>query len=93
MSKKKKEPGDWAKLFKEVPTLRLEDLLDPICVLVRPLPPVPEGNMSVPAVQPELRTEIKTRPTRVLHGDHDVYGDGRVRFIAAEGHTPGHQVL
>ena len=52
-----------------------------------------EGNMNVPAVQPELLTAIKTRPTQVLHGDHDVFGDGRVRLIAAEGHTPGHQVL
>ena len=33
------------------------------------------------------------RPTRVLEGDHDVFGDGRVRIIAAYGHTPGHQVL
>ena len=52
-----------------------------------------EGNMSVPAVQPELLTSIKTRPTQVLDGDHDVFGDGAVRIIAAEGHTPGHQVL
>ena len=52
-----------------------------------------EGNMNVPAVQPELLTAIRTRPTQVLHGDHDVFGDGRVRLIAAEGHTPGHQVL
>ena len=52
-----------------------------------------EGNMNVPSVQPELLTAIKTRPTQVLHGDHDVFGDGRVRLIAAEGHTPGHQVL
>ena len=52
-----------------------------------------EGNMNVPAVQPELLTAIKTRPTQVLQGDHDVFGDGTVRIIAAEGHTPGHQVL
>jgi glyoxylase-like metal-dependent hydrolase (beta-lactamase superfamily II) len=52
-----------------------------------------EGNMSVPAVQPELLVSIKDRPTQVLSGDHDVFGDGRVRIIAAEGHTPGHQVL
>ena len=49
--------------------------------------------MNVPAVQSELLTAIKARPTQVLHGDHDVFGDGRVRLIAAEGHTPGHQVL
>ena len=52
-----------------------------------------EGNMSVPAVQADLLTSIKTRPTQVLNGDHDVFGDGTVRIIAAEGHTPGHQVL
>jgi N-acyl homoserine lactone hydrolase len=52
-----------------------------------------EGNMSVPAVQAELLTSIKMRPTQVLNGDHDVFGDGTVRIIAAEGHTPGHQVL
>ena len=31
--------------------------------------------------------------TQVLDGDHDVFGDGQVRLIAAPGHTPGHQVL
>ena len=53
----------------------------------------PEGNVNVPAGQAELLTEIKTRPTQVLHGDHDVFGDGTVQLIAADGHTPGHQVL
>ncbi|MDA8555235.1 N-acyl homoserine lactonase family protein, partial [Luminiphilus sp.] len=52
-----------------------------------------EGNLSVPAVQAELLVGIKERPTQVLNGDHDVFGDGTVRIIAAEGHTPGHQVL
>ena len=52
-----------------------------------------EGNMSVPAVQPELLVGIKERPTQVLSGDHDVFGDGTVQLIAADGHTPGHQVL
>jgi len=52
-----------------------------------------EGNMSVPAVQPELLVGIKERPTQVLTGDHDVFGDGTVQLIAADGHTPGHQVL
>ena len=52
-----------------------------------------EGNMSVPAVQPELLASIKERPTQVLSGDHDVFGDGSVQLIAADGHTPGHQVL
>jgi glyoxylase-like metal-dependent hydrolase (beta-lactamase superfamily II) len=29
----------------------------------------------------------------MLNGDHDVFGDGKVRIISAPGHTPGHQVL
>ena len=52
-----------------------------------------EDNLSVPAVQPELLVSIKKRPTQVLNGNHDVFGDGTVQLIAAEGHTPGHQVL
>lgn len=31
--------------------------------------------------------------TRLIEGDHDVFGDGSVRILAAPGHTPGHQVL
>ena len=30
---------------------------------------------------------------RVLEGDHDVFGDGRVVILSAPGHTPGHQCL
>ena len=52
-----------------------------------------EDNLSVPAVQPELLVSIKQRPTQILSGDHDVFGDGTVQLIAAGGHTPGHQVL
>lgn len=52
-----------------------------------------DGSISVPAVQMELLDTIKKRPTKVLTGDYDVFGDGTVRLIAAEGHTPGHQVL
>ncbi len=48
---------------------------------------------SVPAVDPSLFSEIRNRPTQVLDGDFDVFGDGRVRLISAPGHTPGHQVL
>ena len=46
-----------------------------------------EDNLSVPAVQPELLVSIKERPTQVLNGDHDVFGDGTVQLIAAEGHA------
>ena len=48
---------------------------------------------AVPAYDPALFAEIRKRPTRVLDGDFDVFGDGTVRLISATGHTPGHQVL
>jgi hypothetical protein len=48
-----------------------------------------EGNMSVPAVQPELLVSIKERPTQVLAGDHDVFGDGTVQLIAQTATRPG----
>jgi len=48
---------------------------------------------AVPAYDPALFEEIRKRPTRVLDGDFDVFGDGTVRLISATGHTPGHQVL
>ena len=31
--------------------------------------------------------------TLLITADHDVFGDGSVRILAAPGHTPGHQVL
>lgn len=37
--------------------------------------------------------ELADNPITLLDGDHDVFGDGRVRIISAPGHTPGHQVL
>jgi N-acyl homoserine lactone hydrolase len=36
---------------------------------------------------------IERMRVQVLEGDHDVFGDGRVRLLFAPGHTPGHQVL
>lgn len=42
---------------------------------------------------PELYQGLRDSETLLLDGDHDVFGDGRVRLIAAPGHTPGHQVL
>ncbi|MEM1231612.1 MAG: N-acyl homoserine lactonase family protein [Pseudomonadota bacterium] len=42
---------------------------------------------------PELYSALKDARRQLLNGDHDVFGDGRVRLIAAPGHTPGHQVL
>ena len=49
--------------------------------------------ITVPAVQPELLTNLRDADRLILDGDHDVFGDGRVRLISAPGHTPGHQVL
>ena len=51
-----------------------------------------EGAM-VPAYEPALFAGLKERPAKVVDGDHDVFGDGRVRLISAPGHTSGHQVL
>jgi len=49
--------------------------------------------ITVPAVQPELLTNLSDSDRLILDGDHDVFGDGRVQIISAPGHTPGHQVL
>ena len=54
---------------------------------------LPEGEPPGPGVQTDLLREIKHSKTLKLNGDHDVFGDGRVRLISAPGHTPGHQVL
>ena len=48
---------------------------------------------NVPAAQPELYENLRDAERIVLDGDHDVFGDGRVRILSAPGHTPGHQVL
>ncbi|MEO8256187.1 MAG: N-acyl homoserine lactonase family protein [Acidobacteriota bacterium] len=36
---------------------------------------------------------LKSSPTILLDGDHDVFGDGTVVLTATPGHTPGHQSL
>ena len=48
---------------------------------------------TVPTARPELYEGLRDAETVILDGDHDVFGDGRVRLISAPGHTPGHQVL
>ena len=48
---------------------------------------------TVPTARPELYEGLRDAETVTLEGDHDVFGDGRVRIISAPGHTPGHQVL
>jgi len=35
----------------------------------------------------------KDRPTKLLGGDTDVFGDGSVTILSTPGHTPGHQSL
>ena len=41
----------------------------------------------------ELYANLRDAETILLDGDHDVFGDGRVRILSAPGHTQGHQVL
>ena len=49
--------------------------------------------VTVPAADPALYDKLKDAERILIEGDHDVFGDGRVRIISAPGHTPGHQVL
>lgn len=49
--------------------------------------------VTVPGLIPTLYASLKDSIRMVIEGDHDVFGDGRVRIISAPGHTPGHQVL
>ena len=46
-----------------------------------------------PVFDPALYSNIAKSEKILLDGDHDVFGDGRVRIVSAPGHTPGHQVL
>ena len=48
---------------------------------------------TVPSARPALYENLRDAETVILDGDHDVFGDGRVRILSAPGHTPGHQVL
>ena len=51
------------------------------------------GNPSPFAVDPSLFSSYKTAKLVMIGSDHDVFGDGSVRILAAPGHTPGHKVL
>lgn len=44
-------------------------------------------------MDPSLYGKLKGAKKVLLAGDHNVFGDGRVRILSAPGHTPGHQVL
>jgi glyoxylase-like metal-dependent hydrolase (beta-lactamase superfamily II) len=45
--------------------------------------------VTVPGVVPTLYENLKDAERILIEGDHDVFGDGRVRIISAPGHTPG----
>jgi len=49
--------------------------------------------VTVPGFDPSLYNTLKDSERILIEGDHDVFGDGRLRIISAPGHTPGHQVL
>ena len=49
--------------------------------------------VTLPGADPLLYSELRDADRLLIDGDHDVFGDGRVRIISAPGHTPGHQVL
>jgi glyoxylase-like metal-dependent hydrolase (beta-lactamase superfamily II) len=49
--------------------------------------------VTTPGFVPELYSNLRDAERVIVGEDHDVFGDGRVRIVAAPGHTPGHQVL
>jgi len=49
--------------------------------------------VTVPGADASIYSNLMSAPAVKLNGDHDVFGDGRVKIISAPGHTPGHQVL
>lgn len=42
---------------------------------------------------PSGYASLRNNPTKQLHGDYDVFGDGSVVIKRTLGHTPGHQAL
>lgn len=44
-------------------------------------------------VDASVFSAYKTANKTMIEGDHDVFGDGSVRFFSTPGHTPGHQSL
>ena len=49
--------------------------------------------ITVPAFDRSLYDGLEGLERVPLNGDHDVFGDGRVRILSLPGHTPGHQGL
>lgn len=46
-----------------------------------------------PAFNPMLYNKLAYTPRKLMAGDFDVFGDGKVMIYSAPGHTPGHQTL
>jgi len=44
-------------------------------------------------IHPDEYAALKNSKTKLIEGDHDVFGDGSVMLIFTPGHTPGHQSL
>jgi len=42
---------------------------------------------------PAVYNTLENNPVELLHGDHDVFGDGSVVILYMPGHTEGHQAL
>lgn len=52
-----------------------------------------QGQPAPPRTDPSLVAGFDAHRAVMLEGDHDVFGDGRVRILSTPGHTPGHQSL
>lgn len=50
-------------------------------------------SVTTPGFMPDVYSKLKEAEQIIIDGEHDVFGDGRVRIIPAPGHTHGHQVL
>ncbi|WP_160164636.1 N-acyl homoserine lactonase family protein [Pedosphaera parvula] len=44
-------------------------------------------------VDPSTFSQSEKVKKQMIDGDHDVFGDGKVKILSAPGHTPGHEVL
>ncbi|MBS2021092.1 MAG: N-acyl homoserine lactonase family protein [Deltaproteobacteria bacterium] len=51
------------------------------------------GPTPPPGTEPATIAAYKAAKTNLLHGDFDVFGDGRVKILTTPGHTAGHQSL
>ncbi len=49
--------------------------------------------VTVPGFSTELYDNFRESEKIIIAGDHDVFGDGRVKLIYTPGHTSGHQSL